>query len=207
MQEDVKGDDVAPVNNSDAVKQEIKTTTGDAGREQSVKFETYDKVMRRLKAKEQELETAREETVLFQQEKLEAEGKKDELITSLRTELTESKRKSKEIVGTVATSNALSIITDVAVKSGCAPESLPLLRKFVQDDIGSLEFDANFKPDHEQVVAMIEDVRQKAPVLFSKAAPKMPSHNVNTSTQNGSGKQDVKKMKMDQLMKVWAEEN
>ena len=112
---------------------------------------------RDLESKLQELERG----------KLEAEGKKEDLIKSLRQELTEYKTQ-------IATSIKSKVEDQVAMRAkdlGCVDTEL--LLKAV--DLSSVEVDSrSFKiTEPEAVQAMIEHVRKNKPYLFKQAGPEV----------------------------------
>ena len=202
MSEEGKSDSVAPEHNDSVVDQEKEVpVVGDD--KNSVQYETYKRLMGQHKRTKTELDELREQFSSIQNDKLEAEGKKDELITSLRQEVQNLKNDKKQVVGRVAMSNALSAIGDEAVRAGCNPKTLPSLKKLVKDDISSLEFDADFIPDQEGVKALVEQVRKDAPMFFSTSAPDLGDHNIKT--QKTGFKKKLEDMTSEELDAIWGQ--
>lgn len=118
-----------------------------------------------------------------QQEKLQAEGKKDELIAALKKE---KDLLNQKVVGTHSAFASRVIHGELkaeAAKYGCVS-----LEDFVRlVDIDSMEVDDNYNPDPERVKSLVQEAIKTRPFLFSKAAP-----NINTKLPNGSQGQEVK---------------
>jgi len=199
MSEEIEGDNVTLETKDDVVVQEVETVVNDD--KNTVHYDTYKRVLSKLKSRENEFDTLKEKYQTVQNDKLEAEGNKDQLIESLRKEVIETKGKLKATVGTIARSNAMTAIVDEAVKAGC--NSPDVVKKFLEDQLGELEYDEDFQPDRDQVKALIEDARAKAPVLFGKEAPKIANHN-NSSGGNSHSVKKLKDLKDEDLMKIWA---
>ena len=205
MSEEVKGDDVALDVTSDAGDQESSQKSSDAGQEaKSVKFETYDRVIRKLKQRESEYSELQERLKKIEQDRLEADGNKDELISSLRQEVAEHKNRYKVAIGSVALSHGKSAIVDEAVKAGCnSPE---ILTKLLERELENVDYDDEFRPDRDQIRKMIEAERKKNPILFSKEAPKTANHNINPNAASTmKTKKPIHKMTDQELDALWAQ--
>lgn len=205
MSEENKGDDVAPASNDDVVNQESKNPNadGDQGKNNSVKFETYDKVIKKLKNTESEKANLEERLTRLEQLKLEAEGDKDQLIENLRSQVGEYKTKHKQAVGSFALSQGQMALVDEAVKMGCrSPE---ILTKVLQDELTSLDYGDDFRPDPEQVRALVDRARKSNPILFSKEPPKSPNHNnLNTGGKAAeSPRKPLHELNDDEMNSMW----
>jgi regulator of replication initiation timing len=129
-----------------------------------------------------------------QQEKLQAEGKKDELIAALKKEKDEL---SKKVVGTHS-AFAMRVISG-ELKAEAAKQGCVALEDFVRlIDLNDIEVDDNYNPDPEKVKALVQDAVRSKPYLFSKAGP-----NVNTKLPNG---ESVPEPKREDLSKLSAKE-
>lgn len=203
MSEIEKGDNVAPGSSDDVTNQESKVSDNVTDKN-AVQYDTYKRVLGKLKNTEARFEEVQEQLRALKNERYEAEGKKDELIESLRGEVTQYKTKLNQTVGTVARSQAMNAIVDEAVKAGC--NSPDIVTKYLEDKIGDLEFSEDFKPDREQVRLLVEEAKKSAPILFSKEAPKVASHNIKTGGQSVQQEsKSLKKMSLDDLMNTWAQ--
>lgn len=182
--------------NEEALKEESTS-----GGQDSVKYETYRKTLGEAKKAKAERDELMQRLQELEQGKLQAEGKKDELIESLRKEASEYKNKYSEAVGSFARGRALDAIVDEAVREGCS--STGLLRKVVSDKLADLDFDDEFKPNMEQVKLVIDEIKKTEPILFSKQAPKVSSHNLNPQSVS-SNKKSLSSLKEDELMQEFA---
>lgn len=200
MSEDNKGDNVTPESTDHVENSGAQESVNDA--KNSVQYDTYKRVLGKLKSREKANTDLEERLKQLENEKLEAEGNKDQLIDSLKKEVMEHKTKLKSTVGTVATTQAMNAIVEEAVKAGC--NSPGMVKKFLSDKIGGLEFDEAFNPDREQVRALIEEAKEAAPVLFGKLAPKIANHSTSGGG-TGNPKPNLKKMSMDELMNTLGE--
>jgi len=198
---EAKGDNVAPEETSEVDSRETDTKPIDDGK-QSVKYETYSRVLSKLKNTEKEFISLKEKLSSLEQEKLEAEGNKEKLIESLRKEVSERRAKEKEIIGTIAITQAKNAIVEDALKAGCS--SPEILTKLLEDDIAGLDYDSEFRPDREQIKQLVENAKQKHKILFAKSAPNIPNHNINTSGGSGT-KKPISKMTDEELDKMWAQ--
>lgn len=120
--------------------------------------------LKKERDKRRELESKFQE---LERQKLEAEGKKDELIQSYKKQLDEYKNQ-------VATSIKSKVEDQVAMKArdlGCVDTEL--LLKAV--DLSQVEVDSrSFKiTDPESVTMMIEQVRKSKPYMFKQSGPEI----------------------------------
>lgn len=200
MQDESNGSSGAPISDS-VIQSEIETNVSDV--KNSVQYETYKKTLGQAKKFKEQAENFQAKLLELEQGKLEADGKKDQLITSLRTQNRELDSKLKGAVGSFASSKGMSAIVSEAVKAGCTQTKL--LEKLVQEKIGDLDFDEAFNPDMEQVKLLVDEARNEAPVLFSKPGPAVANHTLKSSTDSiAAGKKvTLKNAKDEDLMAMW----
>jgi hypothetical protein len=133
-----------------------------------------------------------------QQEKLQAEGKKDELIQSLKKE---KELLNQKVVGThsaFATRVIHGELKAEAAKSGCVS-----LEDFVRlVDIESIEVDDNYNPDPEKVKALVQDAMKNKPYLFSKSAPNINSKLPGSGDVSMGEKEDFSKLSSKELLEL-----
>jgi hypothetical protein len=197
------GENLAPEQTQDLQGQEISKEQGlDQPKKDFVKYSSYRDAVGRAKKYQERLETLEQELESERQNKLAAEGKKDELIESLRKQNAELNDKYRGAVGTFAETKAYEVITDEATKMGCASTSL--LRRAVADKIKALEFGDDFVPNRDQVRAILQDLRNEEPILFAKSAPNVGSHSLKPGEVPAQKKKSVRDMTKDELMEMWA---
>lgn len=131
-------------------------------------------------------------------EKLAAEGKKDELITQYKKQADELAKKNKELYANFAFANVKSQLASEAVKYGCVDvDALIALA-----DLSAIEVDdQSFKADSEAVKSVVEQMKAKKPYLFSKATPKFDTSLPNGKVSDSKG-MDLKEMSSAQLLKL-----
>ena len=200
MSEEIKGDGVTPDQVSSASDQEVSPNA--SGVQDTVKYDTYKRVLSEKKKTDAKFTQMAEELEAMKQDKLQAEGKIQDLLASVTAERDGLKKKLADAHGAFATKSAMDVIVDEANKLGVA--STGLLRKAVQDKIQDLEFDDEYRPNGEQVKMILSDLQREEPFLFSKDAPKIANHNPQPGgTGSGQGKA-LKDMSDEELNNVWA---
>lgn len=148
----------------------------------SVNYLTHKRLLGQKKKQDDELSDLRNRVELFEQNNLESEGKKDELITSLRRQVADRDDRYKNDLGNLAYSTLTSQVELVASEMGCVDNKA--LSKLV--DLATLEVDKEtFKAESSEVKLMLEDARKNMPYLFSKAGPKIDSHNLKAPNLKG----------------------
>lgn len=168
--------------------QETETTGGGEGK--GVPHETHKKLLSEKKAettKRKELEARIAE---LENSKLEAEGKKDELIAKLRKDLDGVSTKHKETLNGFISQSLNSQVESLATKMGAVDTDA--VSKLL--DLSDVEVDPKtFKADQDSLETAIGELKKAKPYLFNKAAPKvnskMPTGNVKTV--NGKALKDM----------------
>lgn len=171
-----KGSNGAPTETANGVGAETvnHSTEADgvtASSKDTVAYETYKKTLALAKKREAELTAEREEKQKLLEEKLTAEGKKDELIESWKKKYTDLESKTKKLVGSFSYNALSSVVSEVAAKEGCVdPGDLMAL-----GDLSSIEVDDEFKVNKDQVKEFVLSMKKAKPHLFSgaKAQPKV----------------------------------
>ncbi len=132
------------------------------------------------------------------QEKLQAEGKKDELIASLKKEKDEL---SKKVVGThsaFATRVISGELKAEAAKQGCVA-----LEDFVRlVDINEIEVDEGYNPDPEKIKTLVQDAMRTKPYLFSKSGPSVNARLPSGEAPSAPQKEDLSKYSAKELLEL-----
>ena len=200
MSEETNGVSDAPGDTVSDSSQESETSTSGAGNQ--VAYETYRKTLGEAKKAKNEVEEMRKRLGTLEEQKLEAEGNKDELITKLRDENNKLTDKLSGAVHNFAKSKIESAIIAEATKLGCQDANL-LIRAY-SDDVNGIDFDEKFSPDQDQVRALVDKIRGEKKFLFSKSAPQTANHQIKTHDGKLGEKKSLSKMKDDDLMTAWA---
>lgn len=154
--------------------------------------------LQKYKARARELESA---TQTLEQEKLMAEGKKDELINQLQKQLNETKAKTQDMQKTYAYDKVQGWLRTKAVTSGIINDG-GAVDKFVSliDLNGRNPFrdDSTFQLEENVLSQVFEDAKKEMPYFFGK-----PSPSVKDITPHGgsieAGGPDFKSMSLSQL--------
>ena len=180
------------------------SAVGDQTGEQSKETKTINpdleralKDLHKYKAEARELASKAQQ---LEQEKLMAEGKKDELISQLQKQLNETKQKQSEMQKTFAWDKVQGWLKTKAATSGVIDGGA--VDKFVSliDLKGRNPFrdDTTFQLEENVLSQVFEDAKKEMPYFFGK-----PSPSVKDITPGGgaieSGAMDFSKMTLDQL--------
>ena len=126
----------------------------------NVSYDSYRKLLGEKKKAQSELMALREQVDSFKQEKMSSEGRKDEVIQSLRDQLNETKNVLKETKQTFAWNSVESQIKQAAIKAGCvAPDKL--VRLMGQEELKALDINDNFQVNAEDLGALINKAKQE----------------------------------------------
>jgi small-conductance mechanosensitive channel len=130
------------------------------------------KIVQRLLAEKKKEQERRKELeaklTVVETERLEAEGKKDELIKALKTQVAETAKKLNSATATYAQRLVEAQVSQKAKEFGCIDTEL--LTKAL--DINSLEVSEDFTIDSSSLEAQLNDIRKTKPYLFKNDAPK-----------------------------------
>jgi len=140
-----------------------------------VSFDSYQKLLKEKKALQTRFSTLEETVQNLTLEKNQAEGNKDEAITSLKKQNDELKGKLDKTTKSFAWTTLTGQIKQEAAKQGCKhPEKL--IRLMDDDDLRSIEIGDNFFIDPANVKPVIEKYKKDWSELFetpgrAQAAP------------------------------------
>jgi hypothetical protein len=164
MENTVKGDNVpAPV--LDEV--DPGNVVNDEGK--SVKYDTYSRVLGKLKKIEAAHNELVEKSQLLEQDKLASEGKKDELIEVLKKRANEAESSRKEEHVHFARRSIMSAVEKRATSKGCIDVEL-LMAAIDHDQLNDCIND-DFSVQGEKIDVLIDDVSKRKPLLFKKDVP------------------------------------
>lgn len=122
---------------------------------------------RELKDKLAELES---QTALMEQGKLEAAGKKDELIESLRKSYREEQEARKKERNGYAYSVVSSKIREEAALQGCV-DGNAFIKLLDKEDFNALEIGDNYDVNNEDLKRLVESKRDSLSFLFRRNVP------------------------------------
>lgn len=176
--------------------QETQSTESDV-----VKYDTYRKTLSEAKRAKAERDELLERLTKLEQEKLQAEGNKDQLIDSLRKEKDQLSSKLKTAVGSFARSRIHEALMSEMSKAGCQDPEIVI--KAYGSEFDDVEFDDEFTPSRDQIKAMVEKIKGERSYLFGKQGPRLANHQLKP---DGVGEKEVKplsKLSTDELVDLW----
>lgn len=174
---------------SDTPQEPVGDNQGEQKQEDVVRYSSFKRVLDEKKRMQREKEDAFNRIKEMEQKELESQGKKDELIESLRQELNQTRTKYKEMETTNAWNKLTGQIKDFVKKEGCSyPEQFIKLMDKKDFDLLSLS-DGNV--NEEDLRSLAEKSRKVNPFLFQSKAK------VNDVIPNGAIKQDKGKSLQD----------
>lgn len=195
---------VAAPENADLVanQEDVSTNESDVvDSKGSVDYTRFSREVNKTRNLKAALEKERSEKESLLQAKLEAEGNKDELISSLRKEVSEWRGKATSAVSNFAKSKVHEVMMSEASKLGCQdPE---LIMRAYGNDIDGIEFDESFNPDRDQIRMTLDKIKGERPYLFSKPAPSVGNHQIKTGEKTKKQK-TLSSMDEKELMEAWA---
>jgi len=140
-------------------------------------YEYHKKLLGQHKTLKSQYEELQARMQKVEEEKMVAEGNKDELISSLRERLDKTESASKQMQANYAYNVVSGQVMQEAAKMGCVDtEALLQLA-----DLTQLEADENYNVYATQVKELLEMAKSKRPYLFQKAAPKIAVGTPTTS--------------------------
>lgn len=155
------------------------------------------KDLHKYKSQAKEYETKLSE---LEQGKLMAEGKKDELITSLQKQLTETKASQSQMQKTFALDKVQGWLKTKAATSGIIDGGA--VEKFVSliDFKGRNPFrdDSTFQLEENVLAQVFEESKKEMPYFFGKPSPSVKDITPGTGTIDAGG-EDFSKLSLDQL--------
>lgn len=173
--------------------------TGGAGDNDKVSYETYKKTVGEIKALKRQLKEATDKLGSAENDRLSAEGKKDELIAKLRGDNEKLTKGQKELLNNFVGSSLENQVREVAAGMGCV--DVEAVGKLI--DLSDIEVDTKtFKADKDAITEALGGLKKSKPYLFNKVAPKVNGKMPSGAGQGQDGKKSIKEMSTKEL---WAE--
>jgi hypothetical protein len=160
-------------------------------------FEKLAKERDELSAKANELEgkfsQVAKELESFRNEKLKAEGNKDELIKHLEEKLSNEKRQYEADLSKFKFAKVIGAFREAAAKEGCL--NLDDVQKLYADSLKSVKVNpTTFDADQDSLKQIISQAKEKSSYLFTKPAPRVDDINLKNEKDNTSIKANLRKV-------------
>ena len=183
----------------------------ESNKEDVVKYETYSKATKDLHrwkstAKEQDaaIQELNEKLKTYELSQAENEGRKDDVIKSLRDELNQTKTQLKEKEKTYAYSVVSEQLKREAVNQGCVnPDKL--IRLMSTEDLKSIEVDDGFAINSDDLSRVIAKAKEENSDIGLFGAKKVNIHDINIKGAP-TGPKPVSEMSKEEL-ENYAREN
>lgn len=178
MSEDSKGGSAAPVVEASGSDTEVTQSKAD---KDVVAYDTYRKVLSEAKRAKEAIEALSAEKQKLLEEKMAAEGKKDELIGSLNKRLADEQAKVKKVVGAFGHKTLSAVVAQEAAKEGCVNVG----DLIALSDLSTVEIDDEFNVNVDQVKEIVQRAKKERNYLFSQKSTQaktgVPTTGVMTS--------------------------
>lgn len=142
-------------------KNEVKDT---------VAYESFQKVLGEKKNAQAKLSQYEQELQTLREEKLQREGKNEELISTYKQKYEQVSKKYEETQKQYAWSTLTGEIKREALKHGCTDPD-KLIRLMEDEDLRSIEVGDNFNIDKESLSSVIERSKKDNHFLFKSTTP------------------------------------
>lgn len=136
----------------------------------------------------------------IEQAKLQAEGKKDELITQLQAQMRAAQAELKKTKATYALKSVKDQVKLKASTLGCVDTDL-LARAMDLESLNVSMVDDEFNVDEENLTAQLESIRKQKPFLFKQAGPEIKDGLPGTQRMQAVGT-DYSKMTIEQMREM-----
>lgn len=184
----------------DPVDQTDKAS-GDADKKDSVSFDSFQKALKEKKAAQSKLTEYEKELEKLRVEKLEAEGKKDELISSYKKRLDELESKVKQKDQMYAWTTLTGEIKREAMKVGCKDPD-KLIRLLSDDDLKSIEVGEDFRINNDSLKEVIEKSKKENYFLF-ESSTKQVANGVPSKKAPEEPQKELSKMSLDEIKELY----
>lgn len=182
--------------------EQSKETSGDLGNEKKdvVAYDSYQKVLSEKKRAQESALKAQETIEKLQTEKLQAEGKKDELISHLQDKLSAVEKKLETSNKSYAWNTLTGAIKREAIKNGCT-DADKLIRLMSDDDLKSISVGEDFSIGTDSLKSVIEKNKTENFFLFKDSTKKVVNGNPKNKIEDVE-KTDLSKLSLEELKEL-----
>jgi DNA repair exonuclease SbcCD ATPase subunit len=161
------------MDNESTVVSDDNTTVSNQGeavaKEESVSYEAYRKLLGQRKADQDRLKELESRFQNVEESKLESEGKKDELVNSLRSRLEEKEKNLQSVQQKYAMTTLTDQLKSKAIQMGCKPAYADkLIRLMDSNDLKSIQVDDNYRVNMQDLEVVLDKAKKEVPDFFGK---------------------------------------
>jgi len=185
--------------------QETQSTQNDSGGVESqgrdkVAYESYRKVLSEKKKLAETTQALQAKLQEYEDQKLQSEGQKDQLIENLKKQLGETKDKFRKVVGTFGHKSLVEAFKTEALKAGCQDVYLDKLVKLTELPADAI--DDEFNTDQDRLKEIVEMAKKENSIFFTQAKP---APKTGTPTGKVDTERDLSKLSVDEKARMFAE--
>lgn len=186
----MKDENQAPV-------EQPENSSGNEGKKDTVAYDSYAKLLNEKKSVQSKLSEYEARMQKLEEEKLQAEGNKDELLNKYRGQLDEMSKKLETTSKNYAWNTLTGEIKREAMKHGCInPDKL--IRVMDDSTLESIRVGDDFSIDQESLSMAIESAKKDNDFLFrNPSKPFSPGKPSNKPIEEKE--EDIKKLSIDEL--------
>ena len=147
-----------------------------------VAYESFQKAVSEKKNAQEKLSKYEQELQQLREEKLQREGKNEELIQTYKQRYEETNKRLEETNKKYAWSTLTGSIEREAIKHGCT-DPKKLIRLMDDDDLRSIDVGENFKINGDSLERLIEKSKKDNHFLFKTTPPLAANGNPTTKIE------------------------
>lgn len=186
-----------PVGQSDEASGKAENAKKDV-----VAYDSYQKVLDEKKRVQESAMKAHQTIERLQQEKLSAEGKKDELISVLQEKVNGLETKIEKTGKNYAWNTLTGAIKREAIKNGCT-DADKLIKLMGDADLKSITIGEDFSIESESLKTVIEKNKKENFFLFKDSNKKIANGTPNNTNNFSENKElDLSKLSIDELKEL-----
>ena len=177
------------MDNESTVVSDDNTSVSNQGeavaKEESVSYEAYRKLLGQRKADQDRLKELESRFQSVEESKLESEGKKDELVNSLRSRLEEKEKNLQSVQQKYAMTTLTDQLKSKAIQMGCKPGYADkLIRLMDSNDLKSIQVDDNYRVNMQDLEVVLDKAKKEVPDFFGKVVSIADAHPTSEFKQN-----------------------
>lgn len=180
--------------------EQTEKASGEAvnGKQDHVAYSSYMKALHEKKLAQEKLSDYEARLQELEEQKLSAEGKKDELIDTYKSQLDDYKNKLQATHRDFAWRTLQKEFDKEASRQNCI-NSQKLLKLIDKDDLATIEIGEDFSVNTESLVSIIEKSKKENPFLFDPNNVKAAAIGTPQIKPKENKDNDIKKLSMKEL--------
>lgn len=179
-----------------------EVSSGNEGKKDSVAYESFQKALHEKKQAQVKAQEMAAELEKLREQKMESEGKKDELLETYRNKVKALESEFSNTKKQYAWSTLTGEIKREAIKQGCEDPD-KLIKLMSDDDLKSIEIGENFSIDNESLKNVIEKSKTDNYFLFKTSNKAIANGNPTKKIDESSKLKDLSKLSDEELTEMY----